>query len=230
MCQYNLCFFHPWWIGKCPKSRRNYLPIYERNNYIDIFKTAASSLFEWVPVFPLNQFFLLILYFPWYFPCIWRICHWSEQSTTLQGWTKITFPGSVNMRWNNCVICTCCRQENATISPHIHTTCEGYFSPALYVITWASALPTNPFPSPFFCPNNDFDWLQCRLLALIVHALSPPFTKCDSASSAQLTDNFCIVACSKIQHHKVTISPKIRVALSNTQNCQKSSTQRYLEK
>ena len=50
----------------------------------------------------------------------------------IQGWTKITFPGSVNVRWNNCVLCTCCRQENATVSPHIHKTWEGYFSPALY--------------------------------------------------------------------------------------------------
>ena len=49
----------------------------------------------------------------------------------LQGWTKITFPGSVNMRGKNCVLCTCCRPENATVSPHSHKTWEGYFSPAL---------------------------------------------------------------------------------------------------
>ena len=52
----------------------------------------------------------------------------------LQGWPKITFPGSVNMVWNNLVPCTCCRQKNATVSPHILTTWEGYFSPALYFL------------------------------------------------------------------------------------------------
>ena len=32
----------------------------------------------------------------------------------------------------DCVLCTCSRQENATVSPHVRRTWEGYFSPALY--------------------------------------------------------------------------------------------------
>ena len=58
----------------------------------------------------------------------------------LQGWTKITFPDSVNMRQNDCFLCTKCRQENTFVSPNIPTTWEGYFSPALYLPSPLSAL------------------------------------------------------------------------------------------
>ena len=50
----------------------------------------------------------------------------------VQGWTKITFPGCVSMGLNNCVYLPATGAKNAIISPHIHRTWEGYFSPALY--------------------------------------------------------------------------------------------------
>ena len=53
-------------------------------------------------------------------------------SVVVQGWTKITFPDCVNMRWNICVLLTATGAESAIISPLIHRTWEFYFSPALY--------------------------------------------------------------------------------------------------
>ena len=51
----------------------------------------------------------------------------------VQGWTKITFPGCVNMRWNSCVFLPATGAENAIVSPHIHRTWEPYFCRSLYV-------------------------------------------------------------------------------------------------
>ena len=47
---------------------------------------------------------------------------------------KYTLPGCLNIRRKNCILCTCCRQKNAIVSPHIHSTWVGYLSPALYVL------------------------------------------------------------------------------------------------
>ena len=55
-----------------------------------------------------------------------------QDGNEIQGWTKITFPVSVNMRWNNCAFLPATGVENAIFSPRIQRTWEGYFSPALY--------------------------------------------------------------------------------------------------
>ena len=49
----------------------------------------------------------------------------------IKGCTKITFQGCVNFGEKFVCLFTYCRQENAIVSIHIHTTWEGYFSAAL---------------------------------------------------------------------------------------------------
>ena len=51
----------------------------------------------------------------------------------VQGWTKITFPCCVNMRWNNCIFLPVTGAENAIVSHHIHRTWEDFFCTALYL-------------------------------------------------------------------------------------------------
>ena len=51
---------------------------------------------------------------------------------SVQGWAKITFPGCVNMKGNNCGFLPATGAKKAIVSHHIHTTWEGFFSAALY--------------------------------------------------------------------------------------------------
>ena len=43
----------------------------------------------------------------------WDCCLFWWDSITVQGWTKVTFPGSANMRWNSCVFLPATGAENA---------------------------------------------------------------------------------------------------------------------
>ena len=52
----------------------------------------------------------------------------TSMNSVVQGWAKVQFPVSVNMRRKNCVLL----QENANFSSHIHRTWELYLSPSLY--------------------------------------------------------------------------------------------------
>ena len=45
------------------------------------------------------------------------ISTWEEKYVHLQGWIKITFPGCVNMRWNNCVFLPATGADNKIVSP-----------------------------------------------------------------------------------------------------------------
>ena len=61
----------------------------------------------------------------------------------IHGCTKRTFPGCVNMGWQNCVFPASRRNAKCNFFTQFHTTWEGSFSAALYTSTFGIILSEN---------------------------------------------------------------------------------------